>query len=162
MSSTLLFSLEGQGLRLESAVDIEPHLQALRENVNVEEVRFGGNTLGVEACQTLAEVLGTKKTLKVRDLRLECPSISTDSLLVDCESRGYLHIPPGQRDPSRPILHLDCSAHPTRSSHRRPFRQCLWSHDASPARRFPVAAYPSTAPDSEQQWPRSESRRDDR
>lgn len=64
-SSTSVFSLEGRGLRLETAADIEPHLQALRENSTVEEIRLGGNTLGVEACEALARVLETKDTLHV-------------------------------------------------------------------------------------------------
>ncbi|KAH6638031.1 hypothetical protein C7974DRAFT_152739 [Boeremia exigua] len=60
-----LFSLEGKGLKLTSAADIEPHLQALKENNDVEEVRFLGNTLGIEACEALAKVLETKKSLKI-------------------------------------------------------------------------------------------------
>lgn len=61
-----LFSLEGKGLKLTTAEDIEPHIQALKENNDVEEVRFLGNTLGIEACEALAKVLETKKSLKVR------------------------------------------------------------------------------------------------
>ncbi|KAJ4402942.1 Ran GAP Rna1 [Didymella pomorum] len=60
-----LFSLEGKGLKLTTAEDIEPHIQALKENNDVEEVRFLGNTLGIEACEALAKVLETKKSLKV-------------------------------------------------------------------------------------------------
>lgn len=33
---------------------------------DVEEVHFGGNTLGVEASEALAEVLANLKSLKVR------------------------------------------------------------------------------------------------
>lgn len=60
-----LFSLEGRGLKLTTAEDIEPHIKALQENSDVEEVRFLGNTLGIEACEALAKVLETKKSLKV-------------------------------------------------------------------------------------------------
>ncbi|KAJ8118193.1 hypothetical protein OPT61_g764 [Boeremia exigua] len=60
-----LFSLEGKGLKLTSAADIEPHIQALKDNNDVEEVRFQGNTLGIEACEALARILETKKSLKV-------------------------------------------------------------------------------------------------
>ena len=60
-----VFSLEGQGLKLDSAADAEEHIKSLRELADVEEVRLGGNTLGVEACQALADVLRTKKTLQV-------------------------------------------------------------------------------------------------
>jgi Ran GTPase-activating protein 1 len=60
-----VFSLEGKGLKLTTAEDIEPHLKALKDHDQVEEVRLLGNTLGIEACEALAKVLETKKTLKV-------------------------------------------------------------------------------------------------
>jgi Ran GTPase-activating protein 1 len=60
-----VFSLEGKGLKLDTAADVEAHIAPLREN-DVEEVRLLGNTLGVEACKLLGEVLATKKNLKVR------------------------------------------------------------------------------------------------
>lgn len=63
-SSSTLFTLEGKGLKLDSAADIEAHIADLRAN-DVEEVRLLGNTLGVEACKVLSEVLATKKNLKV-------------------------------------------------------------------------------------------------
>lgn len=59
-----LFTIEGKGLKLDTAADLEPHIKDLRAN-DVEEVRLLGNTLGVEACKALAEVLATKKSLKV-------------------------------------------------------------------------------------------------
>jgi Ran GTPase-activating protein 1 len=68
MSTTKIFSLEGKGLKLTTAADIEPHIKALQENNEVEEVRLLGNTLGVEASEALAKVLETKKTLKVANL----------------------------------------------------------------------------------------------
>lgn len=60
-----VFSLEGKGLKLDSAADVEPHIKSLRAMEDVEEVRLLGNTLGVEACKVLGEVLETKKTLQV-------------------------------------------------------------------------------------------------
>ena len=65
--SKKLFSLEGRGLKLDTAADLEPHITDLRAN-DVEEVRFLGNTFGVEACKLLGEVLATKKNLKSADL----------------------------------------------------------------------------------------------
>ncbi|KAL7816819.1 RNI-like protein [Trichoderma aethiopicum] len=62
--SSKVFSLEGKGLKLDTAQDIEPHLAPLIAMDDVEEVRFLGNTLGVGACERLGEVLATKKTLK--------------------------------------------------------------------------------------------------
>jgi Ran GTPase-activating protein 1 len=65
MSATKVFSLEGKGLKLTSADDIEPHIKDLKTNDEVEEIRFLGNTLGVEASEALAKVLEGKKNLKV-------------------------------------------------------------------------------------------------
>lgn len=64
-TSTKIFSLEGKGLKLDTAADVEAHIKPLREMTDVEEVRLLGNTLGVEACKLLGEVLETKKTLQV-------------------------------------------------------------------------------------------------
>lgn len=65
MATSKIFSLEGKGLKLDAAADVEPHIKSLREMTDVEEVRLLGNTLGVEACKALGEVLETKKTLQV-------------------------------------------------------------------------------------------------
>lgn len=73
MTSTHSFSLHGQGLKLNTRADIEPHLKALRELKDVEEVHFGGNTLGVEASEALAEVLSTLKSLKVSSFLIIVP-----------------------------------------------------------------------------------------
>lgn len=60
-----IFSLIGQGLKLDTKADIQPHLEKLEKITDLEEIHLGGNTFGVEACQALAEVLKSKKTLKV-------------------------------------------------------------------------------------------------
>jgi Ran GTPase-activating protein 1 len=64
--NTKIFSLEGKGLKLDTKEDVEMHIKTLREMQDVEEIRLLGNTLGVEACKVLGEVLETKKTLQVR------------------------------------------------------------------------------------------------
>ena len=65
MSSTV-FSIHGQGLHLNTATDIEPHLRRLRAvSDTVEEIHFGGNTIGVEASLALAKVLKELTSLKV-------------------------------------------------------------------------------------------------
>jgi Ran GTPase-activating protein 1 len=69
--STKVFSLEGKGLKLDTAKDLEPYIESLRAMSDVEEVRFLGNTLGVEACKLLGEVLETKKSLQVSYFRRE-------------------------------------------------------------------------------------------
>jgi len=64
--NTKIFSLEGRGLKLDTAADVEAHIKPLKEMNEVEEVRFLGNTLGIEACKAIGEVLETKKTLQVK------------------------------------------------------------------------------------------------
>lgn len=59
------FSILGKNLKANSAADLEPFLSELKQLEDVEEVHFGGNSLGVEACQAIAEVFKTKPTLKV-------------------------------------------------------------------------------------------------
>ncbi|KAI5209022.1 RNI-like protein [Aureobasidium subglaciale] len=59
------FSLEGKGLKLDSAADMDKHISELKSNNDVEEVIFVGNTLGIEACEALAKVLESKKKIKV-------------------------------------------------------------------------------------------------
>ena len=66
-SSSHSFSIHGKGLKLNTRADIDPYLKQLREMKDVEEVHFGGNTLGVEAAEALAEVLPELESLKVRD-----------------------------------------------------------------------------------------------
>ncbi|EMR69185.1 putative ran gtpase activating protein 1 protein [Eutypa lata UCREL1] len=63
-----IFSLMGKALKLDTAEDVEAHIGPLRAMDNVEEVRILGNTLGIEACKRLGEVLATKKSLKVANL----------------------------------------------------------------------------------------------
>ncbi|XDG10474.1 hypothetical protein ABKA04_010089 [Annulohypoxylon sp. FPYF3050] len=67
-TSGKIFSLEGRALKLDTAQDLEIHIGPLRAMADVEEVRILGNTLGVEACKLLGEVLATKKSLKVANL----------------------------------------------------------------------------------------------
>ncbi|ORX40082.1 Ran GTPase activator [Kockovaella imperatae] len=67
-SSSKVFSILGKNLKANTAEELEPYLTQLKDLDGVEEVHLGGNSLGVEACQAIAEVLKTKKTLKVVDL----------------------------------------------------------------------------------------------
>ena len=63
--SSKTYSLEGKALKLDSAADIEPYLDELRKNDDVEEILLQGNTVGIEASKALADVLKTKTKLKV-------------------------------------------------------------------------------------------------
>ncbi|KAI9869113.1 MAG: hypothetical protein M1813_002937 [Trichoglossum hirsutum] len=57
------FSLDGTGLKLNEAEDIEPFLGVLRGLKEVKEVELSANTLGVGACKALADVLRTKESI---------------------------------------------------------------------------------------------------
>lgn len=93
-----IFSLEGKGLKLDTAVDLEKHIADLKNDNDVQEVRFHGNTLGVEACEALAKVLESKPTLQDANLadiftsRLlsEIPP-ALHSLLTACLKLPKLH-----------------------------------------------------------------------
>ncbi|PFH49946.1 hypothetical protein AMATHDRAFT_4423 [Amanita thiersii Skay4041] len=67
IDASKVFSLQGQGLKLNTRADIEPHLKDV-DPTRVEEIHLGGNTLGVEACEALAEFLLKAEALKIADL----------------------------------------------------------------------------------------------
>ncbi|KAF7717222.1 Ran GTPase-activating family protein [Penicillium ucsense] len=68
MAPPKVFSLEGKGLKLDTAEDIEAHIKPLSESTDFTEIRFGGNTLGVGASERLAQALATQRSLEVADL----------------------------------------------------------------------------------------------
>lgn len=78
-SSSNIFSLSGQSLKLDTAEHIEPHLKPLIASNIVTEIHLGGNTLGAPACETLASVLRTKTTLQIAKL----DDIFTSRLLAE-------------------------------------------------------------------------------
>lgn len=63
-----VFSLRGRALKLDTAADLEKHIQPLVDSSDVEEVHIEGNTIGVEASQALAKILETKQTLLYANL----------------------------------------------------------------------------------------------
>ncbi|KAG6853932.1 hypothetical protein C0991_012424 [Blastosporella zonata] len=65
-TSSRVLSLNGKGLKLNTRADIEPWLAAVDPTV-IEEIHFGGNTLGVEASQALGEFLEKATVLKIAD-----------------------------------------------------------------------------------------------
>lgn len=66
-SPSKVFSLQGKGLKLDTRADIEPHLKDLDPAV-IEEVHFGGNTIGIEASEALAEFLSKATSIKVTSI----------------------------------------------------------------------------------------------
>ncbi|KAK8056729.1 ran GTPase activating 1 [Apiospora rasikravindrae] len=84
---TKVFSLEGKGLKLDTAEDLEAHIADLKSMEDVEEVKMLGNTLGIGACKRLGEVLATKKSLQSANLA----DIFTGRLLNEIpEALSYL------------------------------------------------------------------------
>lgn len=68
-SNPKIFSLQGKGLKLNTRADIAPLLQDIDPAI-IEEIHFGGNTIGVEASLALAEFLEKAKALKVSKVAL--------------------------------------------------------------------------------------------
>lgn len=60
-----IFSIEGNGLKFDTVESIEPYLKQLNEVEDLEEIRLGGNTLGIQACAAVGSELVTKPNLKV-------------------------------------------------------------------------------------------------
>ena len=57
----------GAQLKLDTRADAEPHLRPLVESRDFVEVHFGGHTLGVGACEAVADALKTHE-IKLRQL----------------------------------------------------------------------------------------------
>ncbi|KAF9452941.1 RNI-like protein [Macrolepiota fuliginosa MF-IS2] len=62
--SSAIFSLQGRGLKLDSAADIDNLLKDADPTV-IEEIHLSGNTIGVDASRALAIFLQKTKVLKV-------------------------------------------------------------------------------------------------
>lgn len=74
-----VLTLEGKGLKLNTRADIEPWLKDV-DPTKIEEIHFGGNTLGVDASLALAEFLQKTTILKVLSvLSTIPPSISINN-----------------------------------------------------------------------------------
>ena len=68
MADSKIFSLEGKGLKLDTAEDIAPHIETLRHSTDLKEIRLLGNTLGIGASEALAKALESQKDLEVANL----------------------------------------------------------------------------------------------
>ncbi|EMR11688.1 hypothetical protein PNEG_00124, partial [Pneumocystis murina B123] len=62
-----IFSLSGRGLKLESKEETLSAIEQLVLEENIREIYLNGNTMSVEACRILGEVIRTKKDLEVVD-----------------------------------------------------------------------------------------------
>ena len=77
-SKTQVWSILGKNLKANTAQELEPYLSDLKNLDNVEEVHLGGNSLGVEACQAIAEILKVKMVLKVSNVETCPPLLEAD------------------------------------------------------------------------------------
>ena len=64
-SNSKVLSIHGKSLKLDTRADLEPWIKDVDPTI-IEQVHFGGNTLGVEAAQALAEFLTKATSIKVR------------------------------------------------------------------------------------------------
>jgi Ran GTPase-activating protein 1 len=64
MATPKILSLHGRGLKLDTRADIEPLLTGL-DPTTLEEIHFGGNTIGVDASLALADFLQKTQVLRV-------------------------------------------------------------------------------------------------
>ena len=105
-----IYSIHGKGLKLDTRADIEPYLREINPEV-LEEIHLGGNTIGIEAAQALAEVLQKASKLRVRLLHFSSNK-RTPNVYLGGRLRRYLHWTVDQRNPAS---HL----RPLRRSHRQ-------------------------------------------
>lgn len=96
-TNSTIFSVQGRGLKLDTRGDITPILAEYDPAV-VEEIHFGGNTIGIEAAQTLAEFLEKTENLKVcpTPVRSRDATEAHPVSCLGCRLRGYLHRTPNQ------------------------------------------------------------------
>ncbi|CAI2183072.1 8261_t:CDS:2 [Funneliformis geosporum] len=64
-ASSKVFSIEGKGLKLDTAEDVQEFVTSILEIENLEQVTLSGNTFGVEAAQAIAGALKKKNTIKI-------------------------------------------------------------------------------------------------
>lgn len=114
-----VFSLEGRVLKIDTAQDLEAHIGPLQAMEDVEEVRILGNTLGVEACKLLGEVLATKKSLKVssdgQKVSESMESFANASVPnnLDRKLGRHLHRPTTKRNPRSSFVSAHVYSQPT-------------------------------------------------
>lgn len=121
-STKKVFSLEGKGLKLDTAEDLESHIAELKAMDDVEEVRILGNTLGVGACKLLGEVLSAKKSLQV--CLYPRPSSTrheaTSNMKPGRQPRRHLHRPSPERNPRGVVFFAHLHSQPAEPPHDQP------------------------------------------
>jgi len=64
--AAVVFSIEGRGLKLDAASDVQPFVEELEKLENVTDIRLSGNTFNVEAATALAAAIAKHRTIQVR------------------------------------------------------------------------------------------------
>ncbi|KAF7724155.1 hypothetical protein EC973_001280 [Apophysomyces ossiformis] len=64
LENNTVFSIEGSGLKLNTADDVKDFVDAILQMDDLQVIRLSGNTIGVEASQALADALKTRISLK--------------------------------------------------------------------------------------------------
>ncbi|KAF9337579.1 hypothetical protein BG006_003974 [Podila minutissima] len=100
--STTTFTIEGRGLKLDSAEQVQEFIDTIAGMDKLENVILSGNTFGVEACKALAAALAKKPLLKLANfsdiftgrLRSEIPAclVAFGDALKDKENLVELNL----------------------------------------------------------------------
>ena len=68
---TVYNSIEGKGLKLNTAADVEQICNDIKALEGLTEIRLSGNTFGVEAAQAIAKALATQEKLSVIQVNVD-------------------------------------------------------------------------------------------
>ncbi|KAH8550784.1 hypothetical protein BGW37DRAFT_495855 [Umbelopsis sp. PMI_123] len=68
LEDNTVFSIEGKGLKLNTAEDVQPFVDTILQMDDLQEIRLSGNTIGVEAGKALASALQSRKNIKIANL----------------------------------------------------------------------------------------------
>ncbi|KAI8578047.1 hypothetical protein K450DRAFT_248763 [Umbelopsis ramanniana AG] len=68
LEDNTVFSIEGKGLKLNTAEDVQPFVDTILQMDDLQEIRMSGNTIGVEAGKALASALQSRKNIKIANL----------------------------------------------------------------------------------------------
>ncbi|KAG2176562.1 hypothetical protein INT44_007225 [Umbelopsis vinacea] len=68
LDDNTVFSIEGKGLKLNTAEDVQHFVDTILQMDDLQEIRMSGNTIGVEAGKALASALQSRKNIKTANL----------------------------------------------------------------------------------------------
>ena len=83
LSTTGVFSIEGKGLKLDTAESVEEYVKQLQSLTSLEEVRLSGSSYGIDATKALAAALKSKLSLRVSQMHVPL-KLNMIRLILDC------------------------------------------------------------------------------